>query len=525
MEEACVVKQIQLKNFRSLKDTGMQTLAPITLLVGENSSGKSTFLRVFPLLKQSFGKKIVGPILWAGDVNDYVDFGSFEETVTNDGSKDITIGFGLDVPTRLLPIISGNKTTQYNCVDIELQLTITSLKGQERASLLRLKINETHCEFDLDAGKVLVDGKEVYIGEMGSADKENSETYRPNHYRQPTSIFRFSLPSLGDVTQAIAAYCYTRSQSRHARSSWYIDDAVELIGEQLILGAPITAFEETQSRLKPLADAYNRTLKYLNSSEGLDMMPRIKLHYIYRLFEQINEYIERYFKNVHYIAPLRATAERYYRLRNWAVDEVDYQGKNLAIFVNNLEDFRLREFQEWTGEYFGFSVDTRTEGGHLSLLIKQTNSGREVNLCDTGFGYSQILPIITQLWDISSRRGVIMNGRRVSNVGGPVVIAIEQPELHLHPGIQAKLAKAFIASIELAKKNEIQLQILLETHSKTIVNYMGHAIEQKMIRQEDISVILFERREDNGLTDVKNSGYDEDGYLVNWPYGFFEPEV
>ena len=97
MKGECLVKEIQMKNFRSLKDTGIQTLSPITILVGENSSGKSTFLRAFPLLKQSISKRTSGPILWAGDVDDYVDFGSFKETVTNDKSKEISFGFKFNI--------------------------------------------------------------------------------------------------------------------------------------------------------------------------------------------------------------------------------------------------------------------------------------------------------------------------------------------------------------------------------------------------------------------------------------------
>lgn len=88
-----MLDKIRIQNVRSLKDTGEIKLSPITLLVGENSSGKSTFLRMFPLLKQSICKRTNGPVLWAGDVDDYVDFGSFQETVTNDGSNDITLSF------------------------------------------------------------------------------------------------------------------------------------------------------------------------------------------------------------------------------------------------------------------------------------------------------------------------------------------------------------------------------------------------------------------------------------------------
>ena len=87
------LKSIQIKNIRSLKDTGAVSLPRITVLVGQNSSGKSTFLRIFPLLKQSISKRTNGPILWAGDADDYVDFGSFTETITNDGSKEMEISF------------------------------------------------------------------------------------------------------------------------------------------------------------------------------------------------------------------------------------------------------------------------------------------------------------------------------------------------------------------------------------------------------------------------------------------------
>ena len=47
------MRSIRLKNFRSFEDTGRIELKPITILVGANSSGKSSFLRFFPLLRQT----------------------------------------------------------------------------------------------------------------------------------------------------------------------------------------------------------------------------------------------------------------------------------------------------------------------------------------------------------------------------------------------------------------------------------------------------------------------------------------
>ena len=57
------MESIRIKNFRSLQDTGNIDLKPITILVGKNSAGKSTFLRTFPLFKQSVEERTKAPIL------------------------------------------------------------------------------------------------------------------------------------------------------------------------------------------------------------------------------------------------------------------------------------------------------------------------------------------------------------------------------------------------------------------------------------------------------------------------------
>ncbi|MGP6295928.1 AAA family ATPase, partial [Pseudomonas aeruginosa] len=49
-------------------------IKPINILVGKNSCGKSTFLRTFPLLRQSVQANTKSPILWFGDLVDFGDF-------------------------------------------------------------------------------------------------------------------------------------------------------------------------------------------------------------------------------------------------------------------------------------------------------------------------------------------------------------------------------------------------------------------------------------------------------------------
>ena len=87
------VNSFRIHNLRSIEDSGEIELKPITILVGHNSSGKSSFARVFPLLRQSAEATKRGPILWWGRL---VDFGSFSEAV-NRHSEEEEIGIDFKV--------------------------------------------------------------------------------------------------------------------------------------------------------------------------------------------------------------------------------------------------------------------------------------------------------------------------------------------------------------------------------------------------------------------------------------------
>jgi len=71
-----MITEICIKNLQSIKDSGTISLCPIMFLLGANSSGKSTFLRSFPLFTQSVDKKLRGPIAWFD--TSYIDYSDFK---------------------------------------------------------------------------------------------------------------------------------------------------------------------------------------------------------------------------------------------------------------------------------------------------------------------------------------------------------------------------------------------------------------------------------------------------------------
>ena len=239
--------------------------------------------------------------------------------------------------------------------------------------------------------------------------------------------------------------------------------------------------------------------------------------------DYVEDYITNSIMNFSYVAPLRATAQRYYRRQDLAISEVDFQGQNLAMFIDNMSDKTLENFQNWVSEHFGFYPYTKSSEGHISLRIIDSNSKEDYNIADRGFGYSQILPVITLLWSVVT--GENTTYRRTRFRTKSKVLAIEQPELHLHPKLQAQLTHAFLAAIKLAKEREITLKLIIETHSQTIVNTLGHQIADNKFSSEDASIVLFENNKSGNCCSVNLAEYNKEGYLENWPIGFFEPQI
>lgn len=88
--------KLHLKNFKAWRDTGEIKLAPVNLLLGTNSSGKSSLIQSLLLLKQT-AKSLDRTIHLnlGGDDNDYFNFGGFDDVLTQGvtGLRQFTIDF------------------------------------------------------------------------------------------------------------------------------------------------------------------------------------------------------------------------------------------------------------------------------------------------------------------------------------------------------------------------------------------------------------------------------------------------
>lgn len=149
----------------------------------------------------------------------------------------------------------------------------------------------------------------------------------------------------------------------------------------------------------------------------------------------------------------------------------------------------------------------------LDLILRDLRNNVAVSSRDVGIGISQLIPVVVHA--LAEKETMIM---------------VEQPELHLHPALQAKLGDLFIESALGESKN----QFILETHSEHLILRLlrrirettrGTLPEGKLpIRREDVAILYVQPSPEGSK--VIEMCIDEQGRLVdNWPNGFFEERL
>ena len=134
----------------------------------------------------------------------------------------------------------------------------------------------------------------------------------------------------------------------------------------------------------------------------------------------------------------------------------------------------------------GFSFDR--EGDVGTRRFRATN---------VGFGLSYVLPVVVAL--LSQPRTLCL---------------IENPEAHIHPRGQTKLAELAVRSAAAG------VQLLIETHSDHFLDGVRIAVRDGLLAPADVAIHYFERQ--RNATTVSSPDMDNDGRLSRWPEGFFD---
>jgi predicted ATPase len=150
---------------------------------------------------------------------------------------------------------------------------------------------------------------------------------------------------------------------------------------------------------------------------------------------------------------------------------------------------------------------------HFSIVLAPlgAKSGVEVPIVDTGEGMAQVLSVIV----LGSLAGT---GR----LGRDPVLAIEHPELHLHPAVHADLASFFCDLSHSASGPTV----VIETHSENFLLRVQRAIAATEISPEHV-VVHWVRGLEDGRSVVDTIVFDEAARPQGsgWPPGVFSEDT
>ena len=186
-----------------------------------------------------------------------------------------------------------------------------------------------------------------------------------------------------------------------------------------------------------------------------------------------------------------------------------YTASVIARWMND-GDSRLRAIAEQLRDLgLTWKVEARRlDDTRLELRVARTYEPQRggakdlVNVADVGFGVSQVLPVLVAL--LTAKKGDIVH--------------IEQPEIHLHPAAQARLARPLAAA---AKRGVI---VVAETHSPLLLRSVQQLVADGTLPARDVAFHWF-RRDDAGATKVTTAELHSDGTYGDWPEDFASTEM
>jgi predicted ATPase len=216
---------------------------------------------------------------------------------------------------------------------------------------------------------------------------------------------------------------------------------------------------------------------------------------------------EELFKNTFYLGPLRDYPNRIYPWSGEKPQDVGTRGEwaipALLASPSEVKD-QVAKWLRKVGLVHSFELRpiAPKRSDFYEVMVRLSAQAAEVPITDVGFGVSQLLPVLVLCYYVPEN----------------AIIILEQPEIHLHPAVQANLADLFIDVIKTRN-----VQIILESHSEHLLRRLQRRIAEEELQPEQAS-LYFTSLQD-GESKLEELDIDTFGNIRNWPQNFFGDEM
>jgi len=582
------ITKLTLENFRSFKEKQTIEFAPVTLLFGPNSIGKSTVLMALfyihhvlskgdcnPMRIEELGDKYVGGfknLVHGRDMNQTIRIGieygkgnaigsSYTDVVDLLGENELE-GFGLS------GLADASSTVEHVAIEIAIDWSAQRKLAYVSECIIKLN-NQEYATLKSPSG-----GQQAFIESINYLHpllideyldewlKECLDNHVPIHSANAARALELREKKVqkqndddSDIDKLIQDIPITKdnyfvSLFHLALNGDRIPDTdlddirfTRIVDGIRFLHSPI-AFKNIIGAVPRLGKTLDTTLDFENKKIGA-LLVEILSDAIVPVFDNLLTLLE----SSLCIGPLRAIPDPTYQpnpnpqIKDWydglaawdhlvnvdipLLSKVDFWMQELAlgygiaikqekssVEYKSLNSFKSaskkgNDIDSMNLKYQppdSFKVNFNLRSPVTKYAIWDLSNHIEVSGCDIGAGVSQILPVIVAA--IIKDRGFI---------------AIEQPELHVHPRVQVGIGDLLTQ----ANKN---IGFLVETHSEHLILRLLKRIRQTTdgelpegmspVSKEDVAIIYIEAS-DSGVK-TKRIHIDEDGeFKQHWPDGFF----
>ncbi|MGM0934605.1 MAG: DUF3696 domain-containing protein [Bacteroidota bacterium] len=520
------LKRIGIENFRVFQTFTDFEIKPLTILIGPNNSGKSSFPKLLLLLKNGLGllnfkegkhnledfEKVLN---WKNNKDELrINFNAilpfFREVtidyfynkgrvsriiIKKDKVKLLEYSLKIEGPIEWAPWAGDNSIHERYSLNVEHLMDIL-YEGEfeimhsyfNAGNFMEVWVNpnKTNYEFEsFDGGMV----------KSSNIDKSN---YRQNHSIEVEQNFLAGFAIKNEISKLkkdyLLFYLFINGVNKTEEFKHIIhklqkkvfnniklDDAIDLEGFDLLSHFKHNIeylFKEVQSEfLRYMKRAF---IEYGKDNVEIEVSPLGQILFQEKWFDhdpydektgqtilfQLGNYDFEFSKNfsqIDYLSPNRGNQRRV--LQNESEVEIDKIVADYAARDNKNFDFIERAFNIMGLE--GTLVPVRYENTISVLYLEQDN--QRISLADLGFGFSQLIPIFLK---------IIMSKN---------LLIIEEPEANLHPDLQSKLADL----LNLAIQSFPQKKFIIETHSEYLIRKLQYLTAKKELSSEESVIYYF----------------------------------
>jgi predicted ATPase len=518
--------KLEFKNYKSFKTKQTIDFKPITILIGPNSAGKSSIMKLLAFMKQSMENSHNDILSWRKPL---VDMIGYNDVAHRGNGKPVEVGLTAKVNVGVA--WEEIESSKFKSPELKVNLKIHSHDeisgeiGEKPASLYKyssIMQRSNESEFL---------GERVYIYPPKSLEKIYS-SYLRKALKYPASqldLQNIILPNHNNIERLIDDFLHTHLGGE-ADCSGFVPSryGTSKVHTFLNFSGPLMPYiTEGDRKLENMEDLRTHfdqllSLSNPNKTDDLDAIEQHIRNYcqvlIWRGEElkghessadnalvHLRKKTETLFKSLEFFPPVRPEPKKYYSRS----ELVEFTGE---------ESFDKPEFLDFVNIYLsllGFETELKfdllAENEDLyKIIIRDIKTGYESSLSDVGYGYSQVLPIIFAKTRVRK------------------TVCLEQPELHLHPQAQSALADLIVNDVLSTSENSdghpdhplhgisklfgdakwqvrndrsfISNNYIIETHSEHLLRGLQVKVAEGILKAEDVAVYYISRNKSGNGT-------------------------